>query len=272
MQVTRSPHEDLPGAGLDASKMPGHWLLARLGKRVLRPGGREMTDWILRNLYLGPEHDVVELAPGLGATMRTILKAGVRTYTGIERDPAAVAILNRDLSAPHEVRVGTADATGLPDAGASIVVGEAMLSMQSGEAKIRIVEEAHRILRPGGVYAIHELAFIPDGAEQSVEANVEGALREAIRVGARPISVHAWRRLLQDAGFRIVAELRSPMHLLELPRLLADEGLAGTTKFLRNVARDPVARARVLEMRRAFRRYKNNLCAVAFIAVKETNG
>lgn len=27
----------LPGEGLDASKMPGHWLLARLGKRVLRP-------------------------------------------------------------------------------------------------------------------------------------------------------------------------------------------------------------------------------------------
>ena len=28
---------------LDTTKMPGHWLLARLGKRVLRPGGRELT-------------------------------------------------------------------------------------------------------------------------------------------------------------------------------------------------------------------------------------
>ena len=31
---------DLPGSELDVAKMPGHWLLARLGKRVLRPGGR----------------------------------------------------------------------------------------------------------------------------------------------------------------------------------------------------------------------------------------
>ena len=29
----------LPGVALAAEKMPGHWLLARLGKRVLRPGG-----------------------------------------------------------------------------------------------------------------------------------------------------------------------------------------------------------------------------------------
>jgi len=39
---------DLPGSDLDVAKMPGHWLLARLGKRVLRPGGlreRFSTDW-----------------------------------------------------------------------------------------------------------------------------------------------------------------------------------------------------------------------------------
>ena len=32
-----------PGAGLKTEKMPGHWVLARLGKRVLRPGGMELT-------------------------------------------------------------------------------------------------------------------------------------------------------------------------------------------------------------------------------------
>ena len=32
-----------PGEGLKTEKMPGHWVLARLGKRVLRPGGMELT-------------------------------------------------------------------------------------------------------------------------------------------------------------------------------------------------------------------------------------
>ena len=31
------------GNGLKTKKMPGHWVLARLGKRVLRPGGMELT-------------------------------------------------------------------------------------------------------------------------------------------------------------------------------------------------------------------------------------
>lgn len=28
---------DLPGSDLDVAKMPGHWLVARLGKHLLRP-------------------------------------------------------------------------------------------------------------------------------------------------------------------------------------------------------------------------------------------
>ncbi len=35
----------LPGARLAAEKMPSHWLLAPLGKRVLRPGGGSEWEW-----------------------------------------------------------------------------------------------------------------------------------------------------------------------------------------------------------------------------------
>ncbi len=42
--------ELLPGEDLDASTMPGHWLLARLGKRVLRPGGLELTRHLVESL------------------------------------------------------------------------------------------------------------------------------------------------------------------------------------------------------------------------------
>ena len=37
-----------PGEGLKTEKMPGHWVLARLGKRVLRPGGMELTRLMLK--------------------------------------------------------------------------------------------------------------------------------------------------------------------------------------------------------------------------------
>ena len=52
----------LPMADRDAAHLPGHWLLARLGKRVLRPGGRELTEQMLTDAELTGV-DVLELAP-----------------------------------------------------------------------------------------------------------------------------------------------------------------------------------------------------------------
>jgi hypothetical protein len=45
-----------------AHKLPGHWLLAKLGKRVLRPGGLELTRGMLERLNIQPRDAVVEFA------------------------------------------------------------------------------------------------------------------------------------------------------------------------------------------------------------------
>ncbi|HCD33381.1 MAG TPA: SAM-dependent methyltransferase, partial [Phycisphaerales bacterium] len=50
----------MPGEGIDIAKMPGHWVLARLGKRVLRPGGVELTRWMIDSLGIGQDDRVVE--------------------------------------------------------------------------------------------------------------------------------------------------------------------------------------------------------------------
>lgn len=154
----------LPGAGLDAARMPGHWLLARLGKRVLRPGGVELTRWMLDALAVGPGDRVVELAAGLGATARLTLARHPASYVGVDRDSAALAALSTLDSAITTVRGHRADAarTGLPDGCATVVYGEAMLTMQPEPAKRRVVREAHRLLGPSGRYAIHELCVVPD--------------------------------------------------------------------------------------------------------------
>ena len=133
--------------------MPGHWLLARLGKRVLRPGGRRATRWLIDECAVGPDDDVVELAPGMGSTAALLLARRPRSYSAIERDPAAARIV-ADVVRVHagaatSTRIVAADATGVPleDESASLVIGEAMLSMQPEEVKHRIVSEAARLLR-----------------------------------------------------------------------------------------------------------------------------
>ena len=66
-------NDALPLAGRKTEDLPGHWLLARLGKRVLRPGGRELTERLLDDADLAGA-DVLEIAPGLGKTAASIIE------------------------------------------------------------------------------------------------------------------------------------------------------------------------------------------------------
>src|SRR5690349_10176211 len=111
----------LPGEGLQAQKMPGHWLLARLGKRVLRPGGLGLSKRMIEGLDIRASDDVVEFAPGLGATARLVLLRNPRSYTAVERDDRAAAMVGRYLvQDDSQCIVGHAEQTGLADQSADV--------------------------------------------------------------------------------------------------------------------------------------------------------
>ena len=252
-----------------AGKMPGHWLLARMGKRVLRPGGLELTQKLLSELAIGANDDVVEFAPGLGVTARLTLAHNPRSYTAIERDRDAAATVEQYLAGPSQRCVlGTAEATGLPDGSATVVYGEAMLSMQMASAKSRIVAEATRLLQAGGHYGIHELCLVPDDIDPGISEAIARELSSDIHVGVRPMTVGEWHELLTEAGLAVVQEHRAAMHLLEPARVLRDEGLLGAIRFAWNVVRNSEARRRILAMRRIFRKYRRHLAAVVLVAEK----
>lgn len=248
----------LPGAGLRASKMPGHWLLARLGKRVLRPGGLNLTRRLLKSLAIQPSDSVVEFAPGLGVTARMALKSNPATYIGIEDDEAAANRVRCFLSgAGQQCLVGSAEKTSLPDQSATVVYGEAMLTMQGTEQKHRIVHEAARLLKPGGRYGIHELCLVPDDLDGQIKLEIEQALSRTIHVGARPLTAGEWRTVLEREGFSVQSEDQRPMRLLEPDRLVQDEGFWGALRFVRNLLRDSASPPASL-------RHAADFCEVSF--------
>ncbi len=120
--------ETLPQAGRRTEDVQGHWLLARMGKRVLRPGGAELTRAMLDDARLAGA-DVVELAPGLGVTAAEILSRGPGGYTGVDRDPDAVRRVAAVVGREGRCLNAEAARTGLEDDCADAVVGEAMLTM-----------------------------------------------------------------------------------------------------------------------------------------------
>jgi hypothetical protein len=250
-------------------KMPGHWLLAKMGKRVLRPGGLQLTRIMLDDLAIRADDDVVEFAPGLGITASMTLERHPRSYTAIERDHDAAAAVSRKLTSPEQrCIVGTAEETGLSDNCATVVYGEAMLSMQVASAKERIIAEASRLLVPGGRYGIHELCLVPETVDEATREAIQREMSGEIHVGVRPLTVGEWRELLTLAGFEVVIERTAPMHLLEPGRLVRDEGLWRAIRFVWNVARHREARSRVFAMRGIFRKYRRHLAAIAIVVQK----
>lgn len=270
--MTSSQTPPLPGDELQAEKMPGHWLLARLGKRVLRPGGRQMTKDMIEALNIQPGDAVIEFAPGLGETALLTLQHKPASYTAVERDKDAAALVERLLHGPEQrCVVGFAEHTGLPDAAATVVYGEAMLSMQPPHHKAQIVREACRLLKPRGRYGIHELCLIPDDLDEHTKRDIQQDLAAVIHHGTRPLTSTEWQGLLESEGFVVQTHVHAPMHLLEPRRIMQDEGVFGALRFALNLLCNRAAHRRVLAMRRVFAKYRNHLAAIMLIAHKKEN-
>lgn len=258
----------VPYSTLPTSKAPGHWLLARAGKRVLRPGGVELTHRMLNSLSIGRKDTVIELAPGLGHTAERVIATRPMSYLGVDRESVVVRHLNAALGSDGVRFVtGTAEDTGLPGEIATVLYGEAMLSMQPHARKKEIVDEAWRLLQRGGRYGIHELCV--SDTDETERRSLEAELAQVIHHGVRVLTVSEWRSLLESAGFQVTQVMVAPMKLLEPTRILQDEGLVGAVRFAVNVMCHPETMRRVLRMRACFRRRQHQIQAISLVCKKD---
>ncbi|WP_087024741.1 methyltransferase domain-containing protein [Thaumasiovibrio subtropicus] len=260
----------LPDSERDIDKKAGHWVLAQLGKKVLRPGGKAMTQAMLSGLAIGEQDDVVEFAPGMGFTANLCLQKRPRSYTAIEQNEKAAQLVSQYLNGDRQIcLVGNAQSTCLSAECATVVYGEAMLTMQSDTKKQAIVDEAARILRSGGRYGIHELCLVPNTLSDVQKRRIQKEISDTIKHPAKPLSVQEWCDLLEGAGFEVVVEHVAPMHLLEPRRMIDDEGVLGFLRIAKNLILKPDARKRVFGMRRIFRKHRDHLAAVTLVAKKK---
>lgn len=232
---------------------------------MLCPGGRKLTGFLLDHLAVGA-NQVVELAPGVGATTELNVACDPPGSSATKTAASHVTAPVRS-AAGYRGAVGAAQHTGFDDDSANVVLGEAFLTMQTND-KLKIVNEAFRILRPGGRHGLHELCLRPETLDPQAQEQVRGDLSGVIRVGARPLTVADWRTLVERAGFVIQQEATVPMNLLRPCRLIDDESLLGALRIFLNIARTPAARKRVRAMRAMFRRHRGQVGAIALVATK----
>ena len=258
------------GRDLDVSKISGPQLLIHVGKHVLRPGGVGLTRRLLDGLAINANDDVIEFAPGRGTTTRLILDRHPRDYLGVARDIEARRRMAQRLPQDPSVNVvvGAPDKTSLPADSASVVLGEAVLTLNTSEQQQRIVAEASRILRPGGRFGLHEVSIVPDQMPPQQRQKIEQSLYSAIYGGVHPLPMREWETLLGTAGFKIVKVGYAPLYPLRPRRLFQDEGIAGALRLAVNLLLDRKARQRVLAIRKVFEQYRDDLRAIFIVAQK----
>lgn len=247
----------------------GHWILAKMGKKVLRPGGKELTLKLIENLGIKDSDNIVEFAPGLGYTASVALQKNPKTYTGIELNEEAASLLRKTIQCEgRKIIIGNAADSTLEENFANKVYGEAMLTMHADHRKSEIIHEAHRILKKGGLYGIHELGLYPNELDKGVKDEIQKQLAQTIKVNARPLTQSEWVSLLEKEGFKIVHIETNSMSLLESKRVIDDEGFFRTLKIIFNILTHSDERKRILAMRDTFRKYDKHLNAIAIVAEK----
>ncbi|MBS1541316.1 MAG: methyltransferase domain-containing protein [Bacteroidetes bacterium] len=252
----------------DFSKAQGHWILARMGKKVLRPGGKELTQKLVSELHISSHDDIVEFAPGLGFTASLSLAASPRSYVGIDADEDAVDMLADKMKGTNiQFVLGNAAKTPLENNSRDKVYGEAMLTMHADHRKSEIIQEAHRILKKGGLYAIHELGLVEVNSD--LKAQIQKDLAQAIKVNARPLTEVEWKTLLEQEGFAVKKVLTNGMHLLDFKRVIDDEGFFRSLAIGFNILIHASARKRIMEMQRIFQKYRAHMNALVIIAEKK---
>jgi ubiquinone/menaquinone biosynthesis C-methylase UbiE len=251
--------------------MPGYWLLASLGKKVLRPGGLRLTQTMLESLEIKAEDSVVEYAPGMGVMAQMVLAMNPLRYVAIERDASAAAMLASHFVDNPSRRVINADATDplpLPSGFATVVYGESMLTIHSEQNKEKVITEVKRLLKPGGRYAMQEISVLPEDIHADKAEAIRRDVMRAVRHPAWPKTTRQWREFMTKHGFDIIAENQRPVNLLEPERLVEDEGGLGAVDFAWNILQDDVAIQRIREIREVFKTYSENLCGYSIVCTK----
>jgi sarcosine/dimethylglycine N-methyltransferase len=164
-------------------------------------GGLEVNDRIAARSRMAAGLRVADFCAGLGGPARYFAHTYGVTVTGIELTPSRAAGANRLTAAvglSDRVRVIEGDVTAVPLAAASqdiVVSQEALLHVP---AKPKALDEAFRILRPGG-----RLCFTDWIAHRPLSEDEARTMWTGIAAHAAP-TIAAYRAMIEAAGFRLV--------------------------------------------------------------------
>jgi len=226
--------EELTGAIEAALRAAGRGLDG-LAPDVLAPvdqfhtRGREATLELARLADVGPGLQVLDVGGGLGGPARTLageLGCRVTVLDLTEEYCRAGAWLTTITGLADRVTFRHGSALDMPFEAASFDIAWTQHSSMNVEDKERLYGEIHRVLRPGGRLALHEIMA---GPRESIHFPVPWAREPGLSFLRPPETIH---QLLARRGFREIAWVNVTAPSLEwVRRRLAASPVPGSLGF-----------------------------------------
>ncbi len=248
-------------------KEVGHFLLKRLGKTKLRPGGITATNWLLKQVQFTADTKVLEVACNEAETLMCLAKKYHCACTGIDINEKAIAqaikkVVKEELQ--DKVKLQVASALDLPfvDNTFDVVINEAMLTMLSMEEKAQAIKEYYRVLKKGGILLTHDVMLIKE------DSKLIETLRSVINFPVTPLTKENWLNLFQNNGFEEVIEKDDPMTLMSDKGMILDEG-EERAKLIHDNAMKDKNKGQFLSMKKLFTSSDDKLHYIAIRSIKK---
>lgn len=265
-QPPRSSSNACANSGTDSSvpALNVYDFFAKLGKRVINPGGIAGRNRLLAALDIQPGSRVLEIGCGSGHTACYLAERFHCQVTAVDLSAGMIAAARQRVTKAGlqaQVRCETADIAGLPFAEHSFdyVIVQAVLMFVD---KARALTEIQRVLKPGGQFGAIEFAWhqpppdaVRDGTHQVC--------------GCRVLEFHTcdeWASWLQRLRYQGVQSQEHAFALLSIPGFVRDEGIINCLRILSRVLRQRGSIPRMVEIWGHFARHRAHFCYVLMTA------
>lgn len=221
-----------------------------VGLSVLHPGGFQATMKLADECRIEKQTLVLDIACGKGTSAIFIAQKYGCRVEGLDISEYLINEARRlakrkGLSDTVNFRVG--DALDLPysDNEFDVAVSQAMLVLVSDKRKA--VQEAKRVVKPGGCAGWLELSWKkhpPKEFREAVSNEICAYCMENV------LTYDNWKNLFLDAGFSQVKVVQSSMTMSGMKGMIQDEGLGNATRVMAKYLFNSRVRKRMKDLNR----------------------
>jgi SAM-dependent methyltransferase len=205
-------------------------LMAVLGKKVIRPGGRVSTETIFRMAEFRTGQNVLDIGCGVGETAIEIASRFGCRVTAVDIDNLMLEYARnniRRVGLADRVTLKQGDIQALPFAdGAFDTITIEAVSMFTRDQQTSI-QEVVRVCRPGGYVFDHEFVWV-----RQPPADLRLVFDSMVCPGMSFETEDEWRELYGATGQKDIRAVPVPFDLLTPRGMLRDEGVTGTVAFI----------------------------------------